>query len=253
MLFILTILISLVIVVAPVWLGTKLGSRQRKKEPGIEHPAVGSVVGAALGLLAFMLAFTFQITTDRFGTRKELLMNEVSAIRTAYYQAQLLEDTFRIPSRRLIREYVDLRVMYATGTSEIEDVVMRSRQIQDSIWHLAILLAKDNRSSEVNALYISNVTEMMELFRKRIIVGLYTRIPVAIMWVLYFVAFFSMVILGYQFGIVGRGNKFIIGTLAIIFAAVMWLVYVLDDPVSRVLKLSQRQVFELQEEIHRSQ
>ena len=47
------------------------------KETEPEAP-LGSLVGAVLGLLAFILAFTFGITASRFDARKQLVLEEAN-------------------------------------------------------------------------------------------------------------------------------------------------------------------------------
>ena len=46
---------------------------RQKKEKEPEGP-LGSLVGAVLGLLAFILAFTFGMTASRFDARKQLVL-----------------------------------------------------------------------------------------------------------------------------------------------------------------------------------
>jgi hypothetical protein len=202
-----------------------------------------------LGLLAFMLAFTFQITSSRFDTRKQLLLDEVSAMRTAYLRAGLLKDTNRIQCRKLIGEYVDLRALVASDMSAIQKIVERSRGIQDSLWMQAKVLAEEDRSSEIYALFTTSINELIDLHNKRLVVSLQYRIPAVIMWILYFISFFSMFILGFQFGISGKGNLMINFTLALIFSAVIWLIFALDNPVAGIIRVDQGPVFTLQKEL----
>jgi hypothetical protein len=102
------ILVTFVLIVLAVWLGIRLGIRYKEKQAGEEdNSPIGSVVGAALGLLAFMLAFTFQLTADRYNSRKELLTDEIAAVRTTYLRAGLLKDSNHVVVKRLLRNYVD--------------------------------------------------------------------------------------------------------------------------------------------------
>ena len=245
-----TALISAVLVVIPVWIGTRLGYRQREKLGGqVDHSPIGSVVGAGLGLFAFILAFTFQMTTTRFDSRKDQLMAEVGSIRTTYMRAELLKDSNRIPCRQLLKRYLDLRIKFIEGGIEYDRLIRRSTQIQDSLWLQAVTLAQEDRSSEMYALFASSINEMVDVYHKRIVTGLHYRLPPVIRWVLYFIAFFSMMLLGFQFGISGKGNPAITVVLALIFAAVIWLINALDDPTSKIVRINHKQVYELQQEL----
>src|SRR3990172_11677164 len=103
--------LTLVICIGAVEAGAALAGlalRQKKdKEP--EAP-LGSLVGAVLGLLAFILAFTFGITASRFDARKQLVLEESNAIGTTYLRAGLLPQPQGLEVRRLLREYADIRL-----------------------------------------------------------------------------------------------------------------------------------------------
>jgi hypothetical protein len=72
-------LIPLIVVLIPIYIGQRYGIYRKKKSENLQNASVGSVVAAAFGLLAFMLAFTFQIAAGRYEARKELLLEEVTA------------------------------------------------------------------------------------------------------------------------------------------------------------------------------
>ena len=58
-------------------------------------------MGSTLGLLAFMLAFTFGMSGTRFDARKQLVLDEASAVLRAYQRAQLLPEPQRSECSRL--------------------------------------------------------------------------------------------------------------------------------------------------------
>ena len=90
---------------------------------------------------------------------------------------------------------------------------------------------------------------MIDIFDKRVVVGAYVSIPGIIFWILYVIAFLSMAIMGFQFGISGKENLRVISTLALIFAAVMWLIFALDDPRLGIVKVNQQQLIDLRNDI----
>ena len=57
-------LLPLIIVLIPIYLGQRYGTYRKKKAENLQEAPVGTVVGSAFGLLAFMIAFTFQIVYD---------------------------------------------------------------------------------------------------------------------------------------------------------------------------------------------
>jgi len=242
--------IPLLVVLIPIFIGQRYGIYRIRKSADIKSEPVGSAVGAAFGLLAFMLAFTFQIAANRFDARKELLLEEVTNIRTAYLRAGLIPEPFLSDTRKLLVEYADLRIELARDPARLEFVLSRSQQILDTFWDYAEKLAGQDRSSEVYALFTSTVNDLVDNFNQRITMSLEYRIPSVIMWVLFIIAFFSMLSLGYQFGISGKGSFRINLMLAIIFAVVMFLILALDRPERGLAKLNQKPMLTLQKQLH---
>ena len=58
-------IVPLFAVLIPIFIGQRYGVYRSKKTPEKETSSVGTIVSAALGLLAFLLAFTFQIAFNR--------------------------------------------------------------------------------------------------------------------------------------------------------------------------------------------
>src|SRR5215510_14417765 len=65
----------------------RLRARRTEKE---SDAAVSAIVASELGLLAFMLAFSFGIAASRFDLRRTTVLNEANAIGTAYLRAAML-------------------------------------------------------------------------------------------------------------------------------------------------------------------
>jgi hypothetical protein len=246
-------IIPLLNIMIPIFLGEYYGSQRAKNLQELHAVAVSSVVAAAFGLLAFMLAFTFQITTNRFDKRKEMLIKEASNIRTAYLRAGLLNEPFRSGTKKMMVEYVDIRVAFAGSPALIDEAKTRSQVILDSCWRFAEALAKEDRSSEVYALYTSSINDLYDSYNERIAIALEYRIPGLIFWGLGIITFLTMFALGYQFGISGKGSFKINLLLSLIFAVVMSLILMLDRPETGMFKLSQKPLLRLQQELKNAQ
>lgn len=246
-------LIPFLIVLIPIFIGQRYGIYYRKKSEELKDAPVGTVVGTAFGLLAFMLAFTFQIVTNRYDARKGLLLDEVTNIRTAYLRAGLLQEPFRSGTKKLLVEYVDLRAELAQDNSKLENSMFRSQQILDTLWNYAETLAEQDRSSEVYALFTTSVNDLVDNYNQRISLTFEYRIPSVILWILFIISFFSMLSLGYHFGISGKGNFSINLILAIIFAVVMMLILALDRPETGVAKINQKPLYTLQKQLQEEQ
>jgi hypothetical protein len=241
------ILIPFILVLAPMLIGQLYGINQSKKVPDLQRTPVGSVTGAAFGLLAFLLAFTFQIAATRFDARKKLLLDEVTNMRTTYLRAEFLPEPFRTDTRKLIVDYVNVRVELTKDASRLDYAMSRSQQILDSLWYKTAQLPKTNLSPAIFSLFASSVNTLVDNYNQRVTINLEYRIPPIIFLVLFFVTFFCMLVLGYQFGISGKGNFKIFTLLALTFSAVMFLILVLDNP--RLSKLNQKPLLTLQHQL----
>ncbi len=81
---------TVVVVLLAIEGGHRLGQfRRRRSEEEKEAPVVG-IVGATLGLLGFVLAFTFGLAASRFNDRRQIVVEEANAIGTTYLRAGLL-------------------------------------------------------------------------------------------------------------------------------------------------------------------
>ena len=241
--------IPLLAVIIPLIIGRRYGSYQRRRKEHLQDTAIESVVATANALLAFMLAFTFQISANRYDARKELLMEEVKSIRTVYLRAGLIPEPYRSSTRKYLVEYVDMRVDLSKDRTKLDQVIFRNRQILDTLWNYSEALAAQDRSSEAYSLYTSSINAVVDANHRRINMVLVFRIPVAVLWVLFIIGFISMLILGYQFGVSGKGNLMVNLLLATIFAAVMFLILDLDRPETGVTEIDQKPLLTLQQEL----
>src|SRR4051794_17414941 len=91
LLFVLTTLL----VVATIELGFLLGKTVRRRTEDEKESPVSAIAGTVLALLAFILAFTFGIVSDRYDARRALVRDQADAIRTSYLQSDFLPEPSR--------------------------------------------------------------------------------------------------------------------------------------------------------------
>ncbi len=241
--------LSIAIVVASIAGGLALARARRKGGEAVQEGPVGSAVGATLGLLAFMLAFTFSIATGRRDARRELLLDEVNAIGTTYLRASLIPEQYQSEVRQLLKRYVDLRVEAAVDPAKLREAVAESRRIQNRLWEFATAISNSElRNPDIVSLFIDSLNETIDLQTKRVTVAFY-RIPGIIWTILGMLTVLSMAVVGYHFGLAGRANWLVIGGLALSFAMVIVLIADLDRAASGWLKVSQEPMIQLQADL----
>lgn len=246
--FIAFILIALL----PIEAGQRLGARQRRKTNHEPEGPVGNVVGATLALLAFMMALTVGAAVSRFDNRKEALVDGVNAIETAYRNASLLPEPHKSESRKLLRLHVEIRLemheLYGKPEA-LRQVDARDRVIQQTLWSHAEALAKQDRSSEIYALFTASLNDVLQIHNKRVIIGAQHRIPLPVWAVLTIVTVISMLGVGFQFGLAGNRSLLANLMLSLTFALVMTLTFDLDQPGKGMIGVSQQPMYDLHERL----
>jgi hypothetical protein len=227
-----------------VEVGFRLGEVKRRRNEDVKEAAVGSMVGAMLGLLAFMLAFTFGMAATRHDTRRGLVLDEATALHSAYLRAELLPQPHRTEIRALLREYVEIRFKWS-GPQELQKAIARSEHIQRRLWSEAVALGEKNPGSVVAGLFITTLNEVIDLHAKRVRAGLTSRIPVVVLAVLFFVTSLATVSMGYLAGIAGKRTNLVTLALVLAFSSVIYLIIDLDRPQEGFLKVSQQPLQDL--------
>jgi hypothetical protein len=196
-----------------------------------------------LGLLAFLLAFTFGLAASRYDTRKQLVLDEANAIGTAYLRADMLPEPQRSEIRNLLREYASARV---GGLVSIMTpaVMAKSASLQDRIWADATAVSQQDSKSITTGLFVQSLNEVIDLDESRVTAGR-NRIPDPIWLALLAVTMFTMASVGYQFGLTGEHSWIEIILLALVFTTVILLIADLDRPGEGLLNVSQQAMIDL--------
>ena len=98
--FLLTVIILLLALEA----GFRVDKLVQRRWPHKSEVSVGTLVGAALALLGFLIAFVTGIAVSNYNERRQLVITEANAIGTAYLRAGYLAEPYREESRQLLRE-----------------------------------------------------------------------------------------------------------------------------------------------------
>ena len=113
----------------------ELGSYRRRKR-GLGNETVYAAT-AAVSLLALMISFTFSVALNRYDTRRELVVEEATAIQMAWQRAKLVGEPTRSSVEETLGRYVDQRLRYfqqdrLTDRSRPSDQIGRS--LRQELW-----------------------------------------------------------------------------------------------------------------------
>jgi hypothetical protein len=237
---------TLVLVLLAIEGGYRLGRYRVTRGEHEKEAPVGAMVAAMLGLLAFMLAFTFGLAAQRFDTRRQILLDEANAVGTTYLRAAMLpKDEQEI--RSLLREYVDRRLAAVQNGGNIQEGIRQSEALQNRLWDHSVALARENPDSIVVGLFVQSLNELIDLHAKRITAGIRNRVP-AVIWVsLFAVAVISLGAMGYHAGLVRTSRSIAIVAIGVSFTVVIGLVADLDSPREGFLTVSQQPLIDVRE------
>jgi hypothetical protein len=234
----------LVVVLLSVEFGYRLGKYRRSRREEEKEAPVGTMVGATLGLLAFILAFTFGLAAARFDTRRQVLLDEANTIGTTYLRAGMLPERGE-EVRRLLRDYVAAR-LEAVQPGKLAEGIRRSENAQQQVWTEAEVIAEKNPNSIIVGLFVQSLNEMIDLHAKRVQAAMRSRIPGAIWLGLFAVAVLSLAAMGYLEGLSGTRRSLAVIAVAIAFSVVIELIADLDRPQEGVLRVSQQALLDVQ-------
>ena len=237
------------VVIVSIVVGYALGRVQRRRSADNPEGPLGAIVGSMLGLLAFILAFTFGIVTSRFDTRKQLLLQDVNAIATATLRTDLLPEPHRTECRALMKRYLDLRVAVIRDQSQLPRLAAESESLEVGLWQHAVALARQDMNSDIGALFVEAINDLSNTRRDRTTVGLLYRIHGVIWGGLLWITVGSMMSVGFQFGLAGRMSWILSIILAITFSAVIVLIARLDRTEKGAILVDQRPMIELQHKL----
>ena len=123
--------------------GFRLGRWWQEREPGEQEGPTGLLVGSILALLAFLLAVTMGMASDRFDARRGIVLDEANSIGTTYLRAGYLPEPASSQIRELLREYVPLRIVVTDAQSaKLAADIQRSQEILNQLWTISEGVAK---------------------------------------------------------------------------------------------------------------
>ena len=207
-------------------------------QEGEKAPA-NAIVASTLGLLAFMLAFTFGMAGTRFDMRRQLVLDEASAVLRSHQRAQFLPEPVKSNCSNLLLDYARLRIQMAQMKSiaEVDQAILESEAIQNELWKETGSLA--DKPSAILAGFIQSLSELTDLQMKRVRAAGWNRIPFAIIVTLSSIAYLALMAVGYGAGLSGNRNIIPGLMLVLAFSAIIILILDLDRPRQRLFQVNQ--------------
>jgi len=144
-----------------LWGAVQVGVRSAHRLEDVRED-FGIVVTATLTLLSLILGFTFSMAVGRYDQRKLYEEEEANAIGTEYVRADLLPSSDAENVRRLLREYLDQRILYyqTQDRTALRRIDISTGQLQKRLWS-AVRTASAPQPTPVVALAVSGMNDVL--------------------------------------------------------------------------------------------
>jgi hypothetical protein len=234
--------------------GFRYGSGRQRKPNKAQMAQVRAIMGASLGLLAFMLAFSFSMAQQHFEERTRAYMLEISAIGSSYRGAELIGKEAGDDAKALLRYFTKLRLDISQAARQSDRqalvrMIRESERIHDLLWSIAETSMEGSGENMSSGLFAQSVLAMINAHDARLQAAIFNRISPIIWLTLFAMSLLSMGVMGYQAGLTGTRSSLATWTLAITFSAVMTLITDLDRPNMTLFQMNQDLMVELQNRI----
>ena len=230
--------------------GFRVGRWWQERTPGEQEGPTGMIVGSILALLAFLLAVTMSMASDRFDTRRAIVLDEANSIGTTYLRAGYLPEPASSQIRELLREYVPLRIVVTDAkAADLAADIARSTEILTQVWTISEEVAKTTDQGDLVSLYLDSLNETIDLNETRVTAGLYARVPETILLLLIVGSVLGIGMVGYSAGLTERRSLISAVVLAIALGAVIMILVDLDRPREGFIQVSQQPLIDLQRQI----
>jgi hypothetical protein len=232
--------ILLVLMLACVYAGRKVGLKRIKAYTENEGGATGTTISAMLGLLAFLLAFTFGMSASRYDTRRKNIVDEANAIGTALLRADLYPDEERAAFRNDFHQYLEARIHYFEAGQDIveaEKAKTKADNYGTQLWVRATKLSHQPDRYVATMQMIPALNGMLDISTTRLMAEL-ARVPDTIVSMLFVLSLATAFYLGYSSAAKGRLDWFVAVGFCVLTSVVVYITLDLDRPRRGLIQLT---------------
>jgi hypothetical protein len=217
--------------------------------PGEQEGPTGVLVSSILALMAFLLAVTMGMASDRFDTRRQLVVEEANAISKTYLEADYLPQPAADQIKELLREYLPLRIATTFDRSVVQANFQKSQDLHAQMWTIFEGYARSGSLTDLMSSLGESLAEIKTLDETRTVARDYARVPETVLLLLLAGSALSLGMVGYGAGLTGRRSVLSAVVLVVVLGAVLMLVVDLDRPQEGFLTVSQQALLDVQQTI----
>jgi len=217
---------------AAMFLSSRLAYRIGLRKNGGADGQFAVIETSTLGLVALLVAFSFNVSFTRFEQGRNLLVQEANAVEAVYMRLEMLNASDQPDIRRLLRSYVATRLRIfdsiETGRDYAQDIA-QARQLQDEIWATAIQSVHQTSGPAAAILLMPAISQMIEVANSRFVL-VQTQTPVLVRGLLVGLAIISSLVIGYAMGVQKLHSYVPAAIFSIVVSAAIYTILDLDNP-----------------------
>ena len=213
--------------------GFRIGHRRERQTNEGARTQTNAIQAAMLGLLALLLGFTFTMALQRFDSRSEAVIQEANAIGTAHLRTQLLPEESRAEARRLIEQYIDVRLRASgvelTNTELRRKAKAEASRLHEQLWTIALEASATDPNPVTTGLFIQSLNALIDVYGERD-AALNKHVPEIVLLLLFAVFIIAGAVLGYSGGLAGARPVVATVAMSILIVLVIFIIIDLDRP-----------------------
>jgi hypothetical protein len=215
----------------------------KNKNYSSDNPSNTAIATAIYGLLGLLLAFTFNMSGDRFKTRKNIVVQEATQISTAILRTQLYADSVKPIFTRYFRSYLEARIEYYDAhadTTRIRESLRRAKTYEKNLWEVAATNSRIPQNLVASNQMVPALNQMFDTATSRYWADLH-RTPASILTMLFILSFAAAFLSGYNSVGKGKFDWFLAAGFCLFISMVIFFIIDLDKPRSGIITLDSNQ------------
>jgi len=202
-----------------------------------------AVQGSLLALLALLLGFTFNMSTQRYETRRRLVMDDADALGALWRQNSLLAEPQRSQFEPLLRQYIELRADTAVLKGELTRAELASRtelatSLHGRMWDVVKTEVQGEHPAKGIEAMIPLLGGAQSLHRQRIY-AYGNRVPEIIIMMLFGTALTAMFAVGYSGGLTQQRGTLLRIMITLVVCGTVFTILDLDTPRRGQIRVEQ--------------
>ena len=236
-------LVAIVVLSFSAWIGATR-FRTLRSEAAQQREDFAVIQGATLTLLGLIIGFTFSMALDRYEQRKTYEEEEANAIGTEYLRAELLPAAEATRVRKLLRSYLDQRLLFYTTRDEhsLGQIDATTARLQAELWS-AVKAPALTQPTPLMALAVAGMNDVLNS-QGYTQAAWWNRIPFSAWLMMGTIAVCATLLVGVGTRD-GMGFSWLMLVLPLIISMAFFLIADIDSPRSGVIRVQPENLISL--------